>query len=191
MADVEANSRRTVKDGTIDVIATDPAPHHYDEKEREFSDAPNGIIGFETALAVNITWLVKPEIISLATLIDKMSCAPARLFHLPGGSLRRGAAADVTVFDPTREWTVDPATFRTKGRNTPYGGRTLTGWVSCTMVDGRIVHTVKGRVPGRLGAAEARRAIVRKSAGAALGAEVLWQGRTGMCPSRLARTRFS
>ncbi len=121
MADVEA-VREAVKDGTIDVIATDHAPHHYDEKEREFSDAPNGIIGFETALAVNITWLVKPGIISVQTLIDKMSCAPARLFHLPGGSLRRGTAADVTVFDPAREWTVDPANFLTKGRNTPMAG---------------------------------------------------------------------
>ena len=141
--DVEA-LQQAVKDGTIDVIATDHAPHHYDEKEREFADAPNGIVGFETALAVNITWLVKPGIISVATLIDKMSCAPAKLFHLPGGSLRRGGAADVTVFDPTREWKVEPSRFFTKGRNTPYTGRTLTGLVACTVVDGRIVHTVKG-----------------------------------------------
>ncbi len=141
--DVDA-LQQAVKDGTIDVIATDHAPHHYDEKEREFADAPNGIIGFETALAVNITWLVKPGIVSIATLIDKMSCAPAKLFHLPGGSLRRGGAADITVFDPTREWVVEPSRFFTKGRNTPYTGRTLTGLVACTLVDGRIVHTVKG-----------------------------------------------
>lgn len=142
-ADVEA-VREAVRDGTIDVIATDHAPHHYDEKEREFSDAPSGIVGFETALAVNITWLVKPGILSLGTLVEKMSCAPARLFHLPGGSLKRGAAADVTVFDPAREWTVEPARFHTKGRNTPYAGHVLTGVVACTVVDGRIVHTVKG-----------------------------------------------
>ena len=141
--DVDA-LQQAVKDGTIDVIATDHAPHHYDEKEREFADAPNGIVGFETALAVNITWLVKPGIISLATLIDKMSCAPAKLFHLPGGTLRRGGAADVTVFDPAREWTVEPTRFFTKGRNTPYTGRTLTGLVASVLVDGRIVHTVKG-----------------------------------------------
>jgi dihydroorotase len=141
--DVDA-LQQAVKDGTIDVIATDHAPHHYDEKEREFADAPNGIIGFETALAVNITWLVKPGIISVATLIDKMSCAPAKLFHLPGGNLRRGGAADITVFDPAREWVVEPSKFFTKGRNTPYTGRTLTGLVACTLVDGRIVHTVKG-----------------------------------------------
>ncbi|MFI5310288.1 MAG: dihydroorotase, partial [Gemmatimonadales bacterium] len=142
-SDVEA-VRLAVKDGTIDVIATDHAPHHYDEKEREFADAPNGIIGFETALAVNITWLVKPGIVSLETLVEKMSCAPARLFHLPGGTLRKGTVADVTVFDPAREWTVDPALFQTKGRNTPYAGRVLTGRVGCTLVDGRIVHLVEG-----------------------------------------------
>jgi dihydroorotase len=142
-ADVEA-VRQGVKDGTIDMIATDHAPHHYDEKEREFADAPNGIIGFETALAVNITWLVKPGIISLATLVEKMSCAPARLFHLDGGSLKRGAAADVTVFDPERQWSVDPLQFKSKGRNTPYGGRTLSGWVGCTIVGGQIVHRLQG-----------------------------------------------
>jgi dihydroorotase len=136
--------QEAVKDGTIDVIATDHAPHHYDEKEREFSDAPNGIIGLETALAVNLTWLVKPGHISLAHLIDKMACAPAKLFHLPGGHLRKGTAADITVFDPTREWVVDPKAFKTKGRNTPYGGMTLSGVVGCTLVDGKIVHSYKG-----------------------------------------------
>ena len=137
--DVEA-LQQAVKDGTIDVIATDHAPHHYDEKEREFSDAPNGIVGLETALAVNLTWLVTPGIISLATLVDKMACAPAKLFHLPGGNLRKGTIADVTVFDPNRQWTVDPTRFKTKGRNTPYAGRTLSGVVWCTIVDGKIVH---------------------------------------------------
>ncbi len=136
--DVEA-LRDAVKDGTIDVIATDHAPHHNDEKEREFSEAPNGIIGLETALAVNITWLVAAGVISLETLIDKMACAPAKLFHLDGGTFRKGALGDVTVFDPTATWTVDAKTFRTKGRNTPYQGRTLTGLVNCTVVDGRVV----------------------------------------------------
>src|SRR5437762_13122774 len=96
--------REAVKDGTIDVIATDHAPHHYDEKEREFADAPNGIVGLETALAVNLTWLVKPGIVALPLLVEKMSAAPARIFHLPGGTLRKGGVADVTVFDPTAEW---------------------------------------------------------------------------------------
>ncbi|MEI6812550.1 MAG: dihydroorotase [bacterium] len=136
--DVEA-LREAVKDGTIDVIATDHAPHHNDEKEREFSLAPNGIIGLETALAVNITWLVAAGVISLETLIDKMACAPAKLFHLDGGTFRKGALGDVTVFDPTATWKVDAANFLTKGRNTPYQGRTLTGLVKCTVVDGRVV----------------------------------------------------
>lgn len=96
MADVEA-VREGVRDGTIDVLATDHAPHHNDEKARAFADAPNGIVGLETALAVNITWLVKPGILSLATLIERMSCAPAKLFGLPGGSLARGTLGDVTV----------------------------------------------------------------------------------------------
>jgi dihydroorotase len=138
-ADVEA-LQQAVRNGIIDVIATDHAPHHYDEKEREFADAPNGIIGFETALAVNITWLVKPGILDLPVLIERMSCAPARVFRLPGGTLRRGSPADVTVFDPTAAWEVNAARFRTKGRNTPYQGKTLTGRVHYTVVNGKIVH---------------------------------------------------
>jgi dihydroorotase len=132
--------QEAVKDGTIDVIATDHAPHHYDEKEREFADAPNGIVGLETALAVNITWLVASKILSLSTLIERMSTAPAKIFHLPGGSLRKGGVADVTVFDPAAEWSVDPKKFVSKGRNTPYGGRTLTGAIHYTIVGGRVVH---------------------------------------------------
>jgi len=139
-ADDVAALQQAVKDGIIDVIATDHAPHHYDEKEREFADAPNGIVGFETALAVNITWLVKSKIIGLPLLIERMSCAPARTFHLPGGSLQKGREADVTVFDPTAEWKVDVTKFRTKGRNTPYQGMSLTGRVHYTIVRGRIVH---------------------------------------------------
>jgi dihydroorotase len=138
-ADVEA-LQAAVKDGTIDVIATDHAPHHYDEKEREFADAPNGIIGLETALAVNLTWLVHSGIIGLPLLVERMSCAPARLFKLPGGTLRKGAIADVTVFDPDAVWTVDPSRFASKGRNTPYAGRELRGLAELTVVDGRVIH---------------------------------------------------
>ncbi|GJG87615.1 dihydroorotase [Gemmatimonadetes bacterium T265] len=138
-ADVEA-LQAAVRDGTIDVVATDHAPHHYDEKEREFADAPNGIVGLETALGVIVTWLVAPGVLSYAQLVDRMACAPARVFGLPGGTLRRGAPADVTVFDPERRWTVDPATFRSKGRNTPYAGRTLQGRAVATVVAGGIVY---------------------------------------------------
>jgi dihydroorotase len=138
-ADVAA-LQEAVRDGTIDVIATDHAPHHYDEKEREFADAPNGIVGLETALAVNLTWLVHRGVVDLPLLIHRMSTAPAKMFKLPGGSLRRGAAADVTVCEPEVRWTGDPARFKSKGRNSPYAGRTLRGLVSVTIVDGRVIH---------------------------------------------------
>jgi dihydroorotase len=132
-----------VAEGTIDVIATDHAPHHYDEKEREFANAPNGIVGLETALGVLLTSLVHADVVSLPLLVERMSCAPARIFGLAGGTLRPGAPADVTVFDPDREWTVDPARFRSKGRNTPYAGRTLRGRALCTIVGGEIVYLLE------------------------------------------------
>ena len=138
-ADVEA-LREAVKDGTIDLVATDHAPHHYDEKEREFADAPNGIVGLETALAVIVTNLVESGIITYAQMVERMSCAPAKLFNLPGGSLRRGTVADVTVFNPGEAWMVDPATFLSKGRNTPYAGMALRGKAVCTIVAGQIVY---------------------------------------------------
>ncbi|NUO39119.1 MAG: dihydroorotase [Gemmatimonadaceae bacterium] len=138
-ADVAA-LQEAVKDGTIDVIATDHAPHHYDEKEREFADAPNGIVGLETALAVNLTWLVHRGVIDLPTLVERMACAPARLFKLRGGTVRRGTAADLTVFDPDASWTVDPDRFLSKGRNSPYAGQTLRGRVTLTVVGGRVIY---------------------------------------------------
>ena len=136
--DVEA-LREAVKDGTIDLIATDHAPHHYDEKEREFSDAPNGIVGLETALAVSIHSLVQPGHITYSTLVDRMSCSPARLFNLPGGSLQKGTAADITIVDPEMVWAVDPSAFLSKGRNTPYAGMKLKGRAICTIVGGSVV----------------------------------------------------
>ncbi|MFL5580818.1 MAG: dihydroorotase [Gemmatimonadaceae bacterium] len=140
-ADVEA-LQQAVKDGTIDIIATDHAPHHYDEKEREFADAPNGIVGLETALAVVVTHLVEPGVIDYTTLVQRMAVAPARTFGLQGGTLRRGGVADVTVFDPQAEWTVDASKFLSKGRNTPYQGKRLRGRAVCTVVDGRVVYGV-------------------------------------------------
>jgi len=144
-ADVEA-LQEAVKDGTIDLIATDHAPHHYDEKEREFADAPNGIVGLETALAVVVTNLVEKGGLSFSDLVERMSCSPARLFNLPGGSLGQGSVADVTVFDPAAKWKVDPSTFLSKGRNSPYAGMTLTGRAACTIVDGTIVY--RAGLPG-------------------------------------------
>jgi len=129
-----------VRDGTLDVIATDHAPHHYDEKEQAFEDAPFGLVGLETALALVITELIEKNIITLPTLVERMSTAPARAFNLTGGSLRSGLPADVTVFDPAWEWTVDPKQFLSKSRNTPFTGRTLRGRAVYTLVNGRIVH---------------------------------------------------
>jgi len=146
--DVEA-LRQAVKDGTIDLIATEHAPHHYDEKEREFADAPNGIVGLETALAVAVTNLVEEGYLTFSDLVDRMACSPARLFKLPGGSLRRGAAADVTVFDAKARWKVDASRFLSKGRNSPYNGMTLIGRPACTIVAGSVVYRSGIPVRGR------------------------------------------
>ena len=140
----EAEDREAIRaalaDGTLDCIATDHAPHHYDAKEREFDDAPNGIIGLETALSIAIRELVQPGLLSLSTLIERMSTAPAKLWHLEGGTLRPGGVADLVVFDPAATWTVDPARFRSKSRNTPWAGEVLPGVVRWTLVAGRAVY---------------------------------------------------
>jgi dihydroorotase len=131
--------REAVRDGTLCVIATDHAPHHYDEKEQAFDDAPFGIVGLETSLGLSLTELVHSGLIDLPTLIERMSCAPARSTSLPGGTLALGAAADVTIFDPDLEWTVDPARFVSLSRNTPFTGWKLRGRATHTIVGGRIV----------------------------------------------------
>jgi dihydroorotase len=131
--------RQALRDGTIDVICTDHAPHHYDAKEREFDDAPNGIIGLETALGLAITELVDGGLIDLPTLVTRMSTMPARIFKLPGGTLARGAAADVAIIDPAVSWTVAPETFYSKSRNTPFAGRQLRGRADATIVRGQVV----------------------------------------------------
>jgi dihydroorotase len=131
--------RQGLRDGTIDVICTDHAPHHYDAKEREFDDAPNGIIGLETALGLAITELVDGGLLDLATLLTRMSTMPARIFGLPGGTLARGSAGDVVVIDPTAQWAVEPETFYSKSRNTPFAGRRLRGRADVTIVRGQVV----------------------------------------------------
>ena len=140
--DVDA-IRQGLKDGTIDVIASDHAPHHYDAKEREFDNAPNGIIGLETALGVAIRDLVESGVLSLPALIDRMSTRAARIFNLPGGTLAVGAPADVVVLDPTERWIVRPESFRSKSRNTPYAGAELVGRAHQTVVRGRIVFDIR------------------------------------------------
>lgn len=128
-----------VRDGTLDVIATDHAPHHYDEKEQAFDDAPFGIVGLETALGLALTHLVHRRLIDLPTLIDRMSCAPARAFSLSGGTLATGSPADVTVFHPDREWVVRPERFLSLSRNTPFTGCKLSGLPVVTIVNGQVV----------------------------------------------------
>ena len=137
--DVEA-LREALRDGTVDVIATDHAPHHYDAKEREFDDAPNGILGLETAFGLAVTELVKPGLIPLPDLLYRMSTRAAQIYNLPGGTLAIGAPADVAVLDPDAEWTVDPSHFYSKSRNTPFGGRRLQGRCDLTIVRGRVVY---------------------------------------------------
>jgi dihydroorotase len=125
-------------DGTIDCIATDHAPHAVSEKEGEFDRAAFGIVGLETAVGLLMDRLVKPGTLPLATLIARLSRDPARLLNLPGGNLAAGAPADVTILDPDAQWTVDPARFASKSRNTPFGGWTVTGRPWKTIVGGRI-----------------------------------------------------
>ena len=137
--------RQALRDGTIDVICTDHAPHHYDAKEREFDDAPNGIIGLETALGLAVTELVEPGLLSLATLVSRMSAMPARIFNLPGGTLAPGSAADVVVFDPETAWTVRPEEFYSKSRNTPFAGRRLRGRAVTTIARGQVIFAREPR----------------------------------------------
>jgi dihydroorotase len=132
--------RQALRDGTIDAICTDHAPHHYDAKEREFDQAPNGIIGLETALGLAVTELVEPGVLTFCDLINRMSTMPARIFKLPGGTLAAGAPADVTVTDPRATWIVEPSQFYSRSRNTPFGGRHLTGRAELTIVRGQIVY---------------------------------------------------
>ncbi len=146
-ADVAA-LRQALKDGVIDCVASDHAPHAYDAKEAAFDDAPFGIIGLETAFGVVHTELVVNGVLTLPELIARMSSAPAAAFHLPGGTLQPGAVADVVVLDTTTRWSVDPATLRSKSRNTPFAGRTLTGRAALTLVGGTIVHELEA-APGR------------------------------------------
>jgi dihydroorotase len=138
-ADVAA-LRAALKDGVIDCIASDHAPHAYDEKEAAFDDAPFGIVGLETAFAVAYTELVQGGVLTLPELLHRMSTAPARAFHLAGGTLARGATADVCVLDAATKWRVDPSRFRSKSRNTPFAGRDLTGQAVFTIVAGQIAH---------------------------------------------------
>ena len=126
-------------DGTIDMVVTDHSPHAREEKDREYIYAPSGFPGLETALGVLMTELVHTGKLPLETLIERMTYAPARIFHLDVGTLREGAPADVTVIDPNCVWTVDEKKFYTRGSHSPFVGRELRGKAVLTVVDGNIV----------------------------------------------------
>jgi len=125
-----------LKDGAIDMIATDHAPHSAEEKAKPLTEAPSGIIGLETALSLGIRELVNKGYLSLSELIEKMSCAPAKLYHLDAGYLAEGGPADLVVFDPKKEWTVEA--FASKAANSPFVGERMPGRVSYTICGGRI-----------------------------------------------------
>ena len=129
-----------LKDGTIDMIATDHAPHSIDEKSKPLTEAPSGIIGLETSLALGITELVKPGHLTLLELMRKMSQNPAALYHLPCQGITEGAPADLVIFDADEEWKVE--SFRSKAVNSPFKGWTLTGRVHYTICEGKVVYSL-------------------------------------------------
>jgi dihydroorotase len=126
-------------DGSIDAIATDHAPHQYDEKGVEFDRAPFGITGLETAVSLCFDRLVHPGVLTLSRLVELLSVNPARILRVPGGSLSDGAPADVSILAPDLPVTVSAARMRSRSRNTPFDGWTLRGGVAATIVGGRIV----------------------------------------------------
>lgn len=141
-ADVEA-ILQAVYDGTVDAIVSDHEPHHADEKELDFADAPFGIAALETAVPLALNRLVHGRVIGLMQLVRLMSTRPAEIFGLPGGTLAEGAPADVTVLDLRALKNVDPQTFQSKSRNTPFAGMRLKGWPAATIVGGEIVWKAK------------------------------------------------
>ncbi len=129
--------KQGLKDGTLDVIVTDHAPHGLDEKSGEFDAAPFGIVGLETAVGLAFK-LVQDGVLPMPQLIERMSMTPARIIRSGGGTLSAGSAADITIIDPSVEWTVNAREFKSKSRNTPYGGWNLKGRAVQTIVGGRI-----------------------------------------------------
>ena len=129
-----------IADGSVDAIATDHAPHHYDEKKVEFDRAPFGIVGLETAVPLSLDRLVHAGRISLSRLIELMSVNPARIFNVVGGSLAEGAPADITILAPDLRVRVDAAAFRSRSKNTPFDGWELRGGVAATIVGGRTLY---------------------------------------------------
>jgi dihydroorotase len=135
--DIEA-IKKGLQDGTIDVIATDHAPHSFDEKQVEFQAAPFGIVGLETAIGLSVTELIHKGILSLSQLVEKFSVNPRRILHLPVIKIAEGETANLTIFDPIAEWTVDPASFKSRSKNTPFNGFRLKGRPVCVINNGHV-----------------------------------------------------
>ena len=138
--DVEA-LKRGLADGTMDVIATDHAPHSAEEKNRSMAKAAFGIVGLETSAALTYTELVEPGILTVMQMAEKMSYNPAKILGLNDkGSVSEGKIADLVIFDPEKEYRIDVEKFASKGKNTPFNGYPVKGEVACTIVDGKIVY---------------------------------------------------
>lgn len=129
-----------LRDGTLDCIVTDHAPHHVDEKNVEYNLAAFGISGIETSFSLSYTYLVKGGVLSLSELADRMSAAPARILHLEGGKIAEGEVADLMLADLNAEYVIDSKKFVSKGKNTPFGGMKVSGKVLCTIVDGDVKY---------------------------------------------------
>jgi len=128
-----------LKDGTIDIIATDHAPHHIDEKNVEFASAANGMVGFETALPLAITYLYKTGVLTLEQIVEKMCVNPSKILGLNKGSLEVGKAADITIIDVDEDVIVDTAKFKSKSKNSPFNGYKLKGAIYYTIVNGKFI----------------------------------------------------
>ncbi len=137
-ADLEA-LREGLRDGTLDAIASDHAPHAQTDKAVEFDEAASGMVGLETSLGLSLK-LVQKGILTLPELVLRMSVRPAEILRVPGGTLKPGSAADITVLDPNRFWTVDSGSFRSRSRNTPFQDMPMKGRAVMTIVGGRIVY---------------------------------------------------
>jgi dihydroorotase len=129
-----------IADGSVDAIATDHAPHHYDEKKVEFDRAPFGIVGLETAVSLSLDRLVHTGLIRLSRLVELLSVNPARILRVPGGALTEGAPADITILAPDMKVRIDAAAMRCRSKNTPFDGWELRGGVAMTLVGGRTLY---------------------------------------------------
>jgi dihydroorotase len=138
-ADVDA-IKAALADGTLDCISTDHAPHAAEEKAKGMKDAPCGIVGLETAVALAVSELVRPGVLTPLQLAERMSTAPARILGIEKGTLGEGKTADITIVDPEASYVIDKNTFRSKSKNTPFHGRQVYGRVMATIVDGELVY---------------------------------------------------